>query len=180
MRRTQTRLADLEAAFPPGPPLDIEAAREFIEIVMRAFAKVWKTIPQKYQDIILADPDGQLADAVWERARELAMGNILPQAMPGPICQAILDHGDSLRWYWECEDCRANIPVKIFESCPFCGGGVGYAASWHKHRTPALTLAEAYNGKFHRFYELETAARTVIAEMGNDWLGAEIDELGVI
>lgn len=199
MRRIETRLADLEQSFPPGPPLDIEAAHEYIRLKVAAYCAVWETIPEEYQRIISADLDegdrafneggahtyGRLTSFFWERVGEAARKSILPQAMPGPLCQAILDYPD-LSWT-ECEDCRARIPFErvitqgvkpciIFETCPLCGGSIGWNAYGLKHKAPALSTLTMYEGFYHEFLRLEEAANAAIDALGVNWLKTAMAE----
>lgn len=202
MRRQETRLADLEAAFPAGPPLDIEAAHEYIRLKVSAYCAVWATIPEEYRRVISADLDAgdaafseggthtysRLTAFFWERVTETARKSILPQAMPGPLCQAILDF-DDLIWIHECADCRASMPIRqvtfnppsnhppVFENCPICGGIVGYGAYSQKHKAGALSTITQYQGFYHEFLRLEAAADAVIDELGLAWLKATMSEM---
>ncbi|MDX2032635.1 MAG: hypothetical protein SF339_18310 [Blastocatellia bacterium] len=200
MRRIENRLKDLEQTFQAGPPLDLDAAREYVRLKVSAYCLVWQTIPEEYQRLITRDLDegdrafneggthtyNRLTSVFWQRVTETARKCVLPQAMPGPLCQAIIDFPD-LCWTQDCEDCRAWIPFErvivqgvkpriIFEACPLCGGRIGWNAYGAKHKAPALSTLTMYGGFYHEFLKLEEAANAAIDALGVGWLKAAMAE----
>lgn len=199
MRRRETRIANLETAFPPGPPLDLDAAREYVRLKVAAYCVVWETIPEQYRRLIEQDLDAgdrafnekrahaynRLTAFFWERVSETARKCVLPQAMPGPLCQAIIDFPD-LCWTG-CEDCRARVPFErvivqgvkprvIFEACPLCGGRTGWNAYELKHKVPSLSGFTMYGGFLDEYLRLEAAANVAIDALGVGWLKTAMAE----
>jgi hypothetical protein len=54
--------------------------------------------------------------------------------MPPEVAQIYIDHPDAIALNNCCEDCGYRVPVKYFQSCPLCGGALGWYAFWKKHR----------------------------------------------
>jgi hypothetical protein len=53
-------------------------------------------------------------------------------AMPPEVAEVYLAHPDALPFH-DCEDCGYKLPHGYFESCPLCGGRIGWYGYWSKH-----------------------------------------------
>ena len=62
-------------------------------------------------------------------------------AMPPEVAQVYLDHPDAVTLDDCCADCGYRVPIKYFQSCPFCAGKVGWYAFWKKQGKHADEIA---------------------------------------
>jgi hypothetical protein len=56
-------------------------------------------------------------------------------AMPPEVAEVYMANPDALPLH-DCEDCGYKLPHGYFESCPLCGGRIGWYGYWSKHAKP--------------------------------------------
>ena len=61
-------------------------------------------------------------------------------AMPPPVADVYLAR-DELPLH-DCEDCGFSLPQGYFESCPLCGGRIGWYAYFEKHQNDPQDVSE--------------------------------------
>lgn len=155
--RLRERLNKLELRLPlpiEAEPDEFEFSRA-CQVVEELAATMREDHRVLFQEWTFEGKENGLTAEIQRRFNQAMNGSQRPLALPGIVADVYLERlefGESVSTVHDCEDCGYELPIitrvltgdeylagvkakgrRFFDSCPLCGGAVGYCAFYLKN-----------------------------------------------